>query len=91
MEVSAVHTHTHTIKTLLSERARVCVSVRRIETHLQEGRLLQHAEKLGEIIAHLFIHSTHQTDLSHGTGAVRPVRVTPLNLHQTPTQTYDTK
>lgn len=76
MAASATHTHTNstsqnTINTLLSKGS-VCARETG-ETHLQEGRLLQHAEEFWEIIAHLLIHSTHQTDLPHSAGTVRPM------------------
>lgn len=52
-------------------------------THLQEGRLLQHAEELWEIIPDLLVHSSHQADLSHRPGSVCTVTVRFLHLQRT--------
>lgn len=51
-----------------------------IAAHLQEGGLLQQAKELWEIIPDLFVHGSHQTDLSHRSGSVRTVAVRSLHL-----------
>lgn len=49
-------------------------------TDLQEGGFLQHADELGEVISHLFVHSADQADLPHGPGTVRSLGVCPFHL-----------
>lgn len=47
---------------------------------LQERCFLQHSKEFWEIIPHLLVHSSHQTDLSHRPRSVRPVTVGLLHL-----------
>ena len=53
-----------------------------VHTHLQEGRLFQHAKEFWEIIPNLLINGTNQADLSHGPGSVCTVTVRLLHLQQ---------
>lgn len=57
-------------------------AIQPVHTHLQEGRLFQHAEEFWEIIPDLLVHGTNQADLSHGPGSVCTVTVRLLHLQQ---------
>lgn len=51
-------------------------------TDLQEGRLLQHADELGEVVPDLFVDGPDQADLTHRPGTVGSLGIRPLHLQE---------
>lgn len=80
---SSTHTHTQIRAAEHPSRAPIAAAAaQHALAHLQEGRLLQHAEEFWEIIPHLLVHGSHEADLPHRPGSVRAVAVRSLHLRR---------